>query len=324
MATPTHIPTEMMLQPPGTRPVQRRPWSSMRRRNALVGWLFVAPVVVYTLIFFVYPVFGALYYSFTQWDMQSDPVWVGLQNYQQLFFDKVNFPYFWHSLGVTLIYMILAIPLSLLTAFTLALMINSLRRGQDLFKVLFYLPVITTEVAVATIWGWIYDPLYGLINLVLGALGIHGQNWLMQPTTALPALAIIAAWQCGGSLIIFLAGLKGIPAEMYEAAGIDGANFWANLRYITLPLLKPTTFFLLVTGQIAGFQIFGLVYVLYGAGGGSVGGPQEVGLTYVLELFNHAFRYQQMGPACAMSMILFAIIMAFTFLQFRYLPQNYE
>lgn len=293
-----------------------------RKNDHLIGWLFVAPTVIFSLVFFAYPLVSALFYSFTTWDMQNAPIWVGLQNYVHLFYDRVNFPYFWHSLVVTLTYMVIAIPLSLVTALTLALMINSLRRGQDLFKVLFYLPVITTEVAVATIWKWLYDPLFGLINLALHALGLHGQDWINQPSTALPALSLISAWQCGNAMIIFLAGLKGIPTDYYEAARIDGASAWQRFRSITLPLLRPTTFFLLITGQIAGFQLFGLVYVLYGAGGGTIGGPQQVGLSYVLELYDQAFRYFQMGPACAMSMLLFTIIAAFTFIQFRFVPQT--
>jgi len=293
-----------------------------RNPEHLTGWLFVAPTAIFSLVFFAYPVFGALYYSFTRWDMQTAPIWVGLQNYAHLFTDRVNFPYFWHSLVVTLIYMVIAIPLSLVTALTLAMFINALRRGQDLFKVLFYLPVITTEVAVATIWKWLYDPLFGLINLGLKLFGIHGQDWLNQPTTAIPALALISAWQCGNALIIFLAGLKSIPLDYYEAARIDGASTWQSFRWITIPLLRPTTFFLLITGQIAGFQLFGLVYVLYGAGGGSIGGPRQVGLSYVLELYNQAFRYFQMGPACAMSMLLFSVIAVVTFVQFRFIPQT--
>lgn len=295
-----------------------------RKQDHLTGWLFIAPTVIFSLVFFAYPLVSALYYSFTTWDMQAPAVWVGLQNYISLFRDRVNFPYFWHSLFVTLTYMVMAIPLSLVTALTLALMINSLRRGQDLFKVLFYLPVITTEVAVATIWKWLYDPLFGLINLGLKVFGLHGQDWIRQPSTALPALALISAWQCGNAMIIFLAGLKSIPNDYYEAARIDGASAWRRFRSITLPLLRPTTFFLLITGQIAGFQLFGLVYVLYGAGGGTIGGPQQVGLSYVLELYNQAFRYFQMGPACAMSMLLFSVIAAFTFVQFRFVPQTAE
>lgn len=293
-----------------------------RNPEHLTGWLFIAPTVIFSLVFFAYPVFGALYYSFTKWDMINTPVWVGFQNYAHLFTDRVNFPYFWHSLVVTLVYMLLAIPLSLITALTLALMINSLRRGQDLFKVLFYLPVITTEVAVATIWKWLYDPLFGLINLTLKVFGIHGQDWLTQPNSALPALALISAWQCGNAMLIFLAGLKSIPTDYYEAARMDGGSAWQRFRWITIPLLNPTTFFLLITGQIAGFQLFGLVYVIYGAGGGTIGGPRQVGLSYVLELYNQAFRYFQMGPACAMSMLLFSIIAVVTFFQFRYVPQT--
>lgn len=325
------VPTSLARSAATDKDVSGQPFQPFRRLRRMfrkpdhvTGWLFVAPTIIFSLVFFAYPLVSALYYSFTTWDMQAPAVWVGLQNYIHLFQDRVNFPYFWHSLVVTLTYMVLAIPLSLATALTLALMINSIRRGQDLFKVLFYLPVITTEVAVATIWKWLYDPLFGLINLGLQRLGLPGQDWVNQPNTALPALALISAWQCGNAMIIFLAGLKGIPLDYYEAARIDGASAWQRFRFITLPLLKPTTFFLLITAQIAGFQLFALVYVLYGAGGGTIGGPQQVGLSYVLELYDQAFRYFQMGPACAMSMLLFTVISACTFIQFRFVPQTAE
>ena len=299
-------------------------FGSFRYGESLIGILFVTPVVLYFLIFLLYPALGALYYSFTEWNMRTHPIWVGLWNYKHLLFDRIKYPYFWHSLGVTAKYTGIAMPLSFVTALVLALLINAVKRGQDFFKVAFYLPVITAGAAVATMWRWIYDPLYGLLNIGLKAVGLQPQRWLGEPRMIIPALAIISAWQCGFAMIVFLAGLASIPSRLYEAAEIDGAGAWQKFRYIMLPMLKPTTFFLLVTGLIAAFQVFDIVYVLFRTGGGTIGGPGQAGLTYVLSLFDHAFRYYEMGVACAMSFILFVIILIVTYLQFRFVPQSYE
>ncbi len=298
-------------------------FANYRKQEAAIGFLFILPVIIYFLVFMLFPMGSALYYSFTDWNMRSEANWVGLQNYQQLFFDRLHYPYFWQSLKVTCQYVIVSIPFSLSIALVLSLMVDALRRGQDFFKMAFYLPVITADVAVATIWRWLYDPIYGLLNLVLGVFGLPAQNWLWNSDLVIPALAIISAWQCGGAMIIFLAGLKSIPSELYEVSSIDGASSWQRFRFITLPMLRPTTFYLLVTGTIGSFQVFGLVYTLFGAGGGTIGGPDQAGLTYVLYLYQQAMRYYQVGGANAMSMILLAIIFIVTYLQFRFVPQNY-
>ena len=298
-------------------------FENFRKQDSIIGLIFVLPVIIYFAIFLLYPMGSALYYSFTDWNMRSEPNWVGFQNYYQLFTDRLHYPYFWQSLKVTCQYVLVSIPFSLSIALVLALMVDALRRGQDFFKMAFYLPVITADVAVATIWRWLYDPLYGLLNIVLGYFGIPAQNWLMNSDVVIPALAIISAWQCGGAMIIFLAGLKSIPSELYEVSSIDGANSWQRFRFITLPMLRPTTFYLLVTGTIGSFQVFGLVYTLFGAGGGSIGGPDQAGLTYVLYLYQQAMRYFKVGGANAMSMILLIIIFIVTYLQFRFVPQNY-
>lgn len=304
--------------------ITRLIFSNYRKQDYVIGFLFVLPVIVYFLIFLLYPMISALYYSFTDWNMRSAANWVGLQNYQQLLFDRLHYPYFWQSLLVTCQYVIVSVPLSLSVSLVLSLMIDALRRGQDFFKMAFYLPVITADVAVATIWRWLYDPIYGLLNIVLGYFGVPAQNWLWKSELVIPSLAIISAWQCGGAMIIFLAGLKSVPTELYEVSSIDGADSWQRFRHITLPLLRPTTFYLLVTGVIGSFQVFGLVYTLFGAGGGTIGGPDQAGLTYVLYLYQQAMRYYQVGGANAMSMILLVIIFIVTYLQFRFVPQNYQ
>ncbi|MEV4170317.1 MULTISPECIES: carbohydrate ABC transporter permease [unclassified Nonomuraea] len=304
---------------PGRRARRRPP----RRRDHVIGWLLVTPALVYFLVFLLYPALSALYYSFTDWNLRTDANWVGLANYTDLLFDDVKYPHFWKSVQVTLQYTLIAVPLTLVAALVQALLVNAIRRGANLFRLLLFLPVVTAEAAVGAIWRWLYDPQYGLINTLLGLVGIPGQNWLNTPELVIPALAFIAAWQCGISMIIYLAGLKGIPGAIQEAAIIDGAGPWQRFWRVTFPMLRPTTFYLLVTGVIAALQVFGLVYVIFSGNGRSVtGGPEQSGLTYVLHLYLFAFRYDAMGAACAMSFILLVFIMIVTALQFRFVKQE--
>jgi multiple sugar transport system permease protein len=304
---------------PGRR--HRRP--GIGRRDHVVGWLLITPAVVYFVVFLLYPALSALYYSFTDWNLRSAASWVGLSNYTDLLFNDVKYPHFWKSVQVTLQYTLIAVPLTMVSALVQALLVNSIRRGANLFRLLLFLPVVTAEAAVGAIWRWLYDPQYGLINSILGLFGIPGQNWLNTPELVIPALAFIAAWQCGISMIIYLAGLKGIPSSIREAAIIDGAGSWQRFWRVTLPMLRPTTFYLLVTGVIAALQVFGLVYVIFSGSGRSVtGGPEQSGLTYVLHLYLFAFRYDAMGAACAMSFILLVFIMIITALQFRFVRQE--
>jgi multiple sugar transport system permease protein len=303
---------------PGRR---RRP--GFGRRDHVVGWLLVTPALVYFVAFLLYPAAAALYYSFTDWNLRSSPNWVGLANYTDLLFDDVKYPHFWKSVQVSLLYTVVAVPLTLVAALGQALLINAIRRGSNLFRLLLFLPVVTAEAAVGAIWRWLYDPQYGLINVILGWFGIPPQNWLNNPDLVIPALGFIAAWQCGISMIIYLAGLKGIPLSLREAAIIDGAGPVQRFRKVVMPMLRPTTFYLLVTGVIAALQVFGLVYVIFSAANKSVtGGPEQAGLTYVLHLYLFAFRYDAMGAACAMSFILLVFIMIITALQFKFVKQE--
>ncbi|GAA3800675.1 sugar ABC transporter permease [Sphaerisporangium flaviroseum] len=292
--------------------------------DRVIGWLLIAPAMVYFIVFLLYPALAALYYSFTDWNLRSAPNWVGLTNYTDLLFDDAKYPHFWQSVKVTLQYTLIAVPLTMGTALCQALLLNAIRRGSNLFRLLLFLPVVTAETAVGAIWRWLYDPQYGLINVFLGLVGIPRQNWLNTPELVIPALAFIAAWQCGISMIIYLAGLKGIPSSIREAAIIDGAGPVQRFWKVVVPMLRPTTFYLLVTGVIAALQVFGLVYVIFSGGGGRsvTGGPEQSGLTYVLHLYLFAFRYDAMGAACAMSFILLTFIMIITALQFRFVKQE--
>ncbi|GAA0401847.1 sugar ABC transporter permease [Acrocarpospora corrugata] len=319
MASPVVADRPAVTPRPGRR---RRP--GFGRSDRLVGYLLITPALIYFVVFLLYPAMAALYYSFTDWNLRSPASWVGLQNYSDLLFEDVKFPHFWKSVQVTVQYTLIAVPLTLITALGQALLVNAIRRGSNLFRLLLFLPVVTAEAAVGAIWRWLYDPQYGLINAILGLFGIPKQNWLNTPELVIPALAFIAAWQCGISMIIYLAGLKGIPDSIREAATIDGAGPVQRFWKVVVPMLRPTTFYLVVTGVIAALQVFGLVYVIFSAGGGRsvTGGPEQSGLMYVLHLYLFAFRYDAMGAACAMSFLLFLLIMIVTALQFKFLKQE--
>ena len=290
------------------------------RRDAAIGYALIAPALGYFVVFLLYPALAALYYSFTKWNLRTPATWVGLANYHDLFLDRARYPYFWQSVRVTALYAVLAVPLTMVVALAQALLLNGIRRGTNVFRLLLFLPVVSAEAAVGVVWRWLYDPGYGLLNALLGLVGIPGQNWLNNPRLVVPALALISGWQCGVSMIIYLAGLKSIPAGLREAAVIDGAGALQRFRHLTVPMLRPATFYLLVTNVIAALQVFGVVYVIFS--GAVSGGPQQAGLTYVLHLYLFAFRYDAMGAACAMSFILFTVILLVTALQFRLVRQD--
>ena len=290
-------------------------------KEGLTGYLFVLPLLIYFCIFILLPILISFYYSFTDWNMRSAPHWQGLKNYSELLFNKQKQPYFWPSLLVTVKYIILRVPAGLLLSLFLALLLNSRIRGENFFKLSYFLPMITSAIAIAALWKWLYDPAIGLINQLLLMARCQPRNWLNDVPTALPSIAAMSIWQGAGyGMIIFLAGLKGIPDELYEAARIDGANAWQQFWNITLPLLRPVTFFLLVTTIIGSFQVFDQIYVLTGG----LGGPEHSTFVYILNLYNQAFRYYRMGIACAMSYILFIIILVITWLQFKFVPQDSE
>lgn len=317
MATSVLVPPG--LDTPGAAGPPRRA-KGRRRPDVVIGYALITPAIAYFIIFILYPAAAALYYSFTDWNMRTEAAWVGLANYRDLFSDRAKYPYFWQSIKVTIQYTMLAVPLTLLVALGQALLLNAIRRGSNLFRLLLFLPVVSAEAAVGLVWRWLYDPGYGLLNTVIELFGIPGQNWLNNPDLVIPALALIAAWQCGMSMIIYLAGLKGIPGMIREAAVVDGATRWQRFRHVTIPMLRPTTFYLLVTGVIAALQVFGLVYVIFS--GAVTGGPEQSGLTYVLHIYLFAFRYDAMGAACAMSFLLFVLILIVTAIQFRFVRQD--
>src|SRR5205823_2537897 len=256
------------------------------------------------LIFFVFtllPVAYALYLSFTNYDVFTRMDWIGAANYQDVFDDEL----FCRALINTATYTAWSIPLSMGIGLGLALLLNQKLRGLGVYRTVYYVPVVTSMVAVAMIWLQLFDPLYGVISNALEAIGIKGIDWLGDPNLAMPSIIAVSVWKViGWNMLIYLAGLQGIPDYLKEAAAIDGANRWQTLWKITLPLLQPTTFFIFVTSLIGAFQVFDVVYVMTG------GGPANATTTLVHQIYNAAFKALDLGYAAAMSFVLFGNILA--------------
>lgn len=277
-------------------------------KKNLIGYAFISPWIFGFLMFTASPFFTSIYLSFTRYNIVTSPVWVGLQNYKMLLHDD---PLFRKTLWVTFRYALVAVPLNIVVGVNLALLLNQKIRGLSIYRSLFFLPSIIPTVAVATIFIWILNPQIGLINQLLLDAHIQGPAWLQDTTWAPLSMVLVSLWSVGGSMVIYLAGLKDIPAYLYEASLLDGANALQRVRHITLPMLTPVIFFNLVMGVIGSFQFFTEVYMM------TQGGPEDSTLFYALYLFQRAWRYLDMGYASALAWVLFAIIMTITLLLFR-------
>jgi multiple sugar transport system permease protein len=276
------------------------------RRN-VVGYIFIAPFVLGFLFWFLIPALTSLWLVFQKWNMIAPPEFIGLGNFGKLLTDRL----FWQALKVTTVYSAIAVPLGMVLAFLLAMLMNSKVRGITVFRTIYYLPSIVPAVSNAVLWAWILNSDFGLLNALLHVFGVRRILWLQDPDWALPALVLMSLWSLGGGMVIYLAGLQGIPNEFYEAAEIDGAGGWAKLWHVTLPLMSPVIFFNLIMSIIGTFQIFTAGYLV------TNGGPQNATLFYVLYLWRNAFLYLNMGYAAALAWVLFAIIIGLTALVFR-------
>ncbi|HXF62714.1 MAG TPA: sugar ABC transporter permease [Caldilineaceae bacterium] len=273
-----------------------------------MAWLFISPVVLGILIFQVYPTLFSLFVSFTTWNLITPPRWVGVDNYVDLVTtDRFFFKTLWNTTRYTLGVVLPSMVLSLF----FASLLNQNIRFKHLYRGIYFIPVVAPTVALALLWGWLYEPNFGIINAALRMIGIKGPAWLGTTQWALRSVIIMAIWAgMGFQIVIFLAGLQGIPQEYYEAAAIDGANAWQKFTRITLPLLSPVTFFVLVTGIIGTFQDFALVWVL------TQGGPAGATQLIVMYLYGLAFRLQKMGLASAVAYAVFLVIVGLTILNF--------
>lgn len=301
---------------PGVRRVvesrERQHWPTLRRREALTFYLFIAPWAVGFLVFGAGPIIASLVLSFTNYNIVSAPLFIGPANYHEMI---VNDPLFTTSLFNTLYYTVIFVPGQIVVAFGVALLLNLHVRGVAVYRTFFYLPSIVPAVASSVLWIWILEPQWGLLNSTLRYFGVEGPLWLASTDWSKPALVIMALWASGGAMIIFLAGLQGVPQHLYEAAMIDGAGRWARFRHVTVPMMTPTIFFVLVLGIIGSFQVFTAAYIM------TDGGPNNSTLFYLLYLYRQAFHFLNMGYASAMAWLLLLIIMAFTLVQLWLAPR---
>lgn len=289
---------------------QRRRWS-LARQEAIDGYILIAPWILGFLVFTLGPMLFSLYASLCEWDMLNPPRFIGLANYRQMFGHDFRFI---KSLGVTMKYTAMALPLGVVTSLGVAVLLNQRVKGLTFFRAIFYLPAILPGVAVAMLWKWIFNPDSGILNLILSRFGLSGPQWLTSPEWAVPALVIISLWGAGAGMIIYLAGLQGVPTQLYEAAELDGASSWGKFVNVTLPMISPTIFFNVVMGIIASFQVFVSAFVITGG----AGSPAYSTLFYVLYLYQKAFQYFSMGYACAMAWILFLVILSLTLVVFGF------
>jgi multiple sugar transport system permease protein len=295
-------------------PKKIKPRMTKKERNeALTFYLCVSPWLIGFLLFTAGPMIASLILSFTDWNILTPPNFIGLKNFTRAFDD----PNFYQALKVTLKFSVFAVPLRMLVALFLAMLLDNATRGVSYFRTSFYLPSIVSSVAAAVLFTWIFNPVYGPINGFLGLLGIQGPFWFEDPQYALWGLIIMSPWGIGGEMLIFLAGLRGIPKSLYEAAEIDGAGKPATFFNITIPMLSPAIFFNLVMAIIGSFQSFDTAYVISSTRAGTAGDPLQSTMFFMIYLYKKAFGDLQMGYASALGWILFVIIMILTLLVVR-------
>lgn len=296
----TMSPTGLMTPRP-----RRRRYMFERR---LAGYFFVLPSLLFLGVFVVYPILSAFYLSLHRYTLLEAPVWNGLTNYGLLVDDSR----FFKALGNTLLFALMTVPVGTVISLLLAVLINLPLRGIVFFRTAYYLPVVTSFVAVSFIWLWIYEPQFGVLNRLLETLGLPTSAWLRDPNTALLSIAILSIWKNAGyNMIIFLAGLQGIPEYLYEAAEIDGAGPVQRFWHITVPMLSPTTFFVFIVYFIGALQMFVQAWIL------TQGGPLDSTLTVVYLIYQNGFEFLKMGYAAAMSVILFVFITLITYINTR-------
>lgn len=282
-------------------------FSHRRLQANLEGYLFAAPWLIGFFVLVFVPFFSSFWYSLNQWDMVTPMRFVGAQNYIRLFQNDI----FWKSTQVTLAYAAMSLPATLALAMLLALLVNRQNPLTLFFRGVFFIPAVASGVAIAVLWRWLFNPEFGLINYALSLIGIEGPMWLASERWALPAMAIMALWGVGATMLIYLAGLQSVPQHLYEAADLDGANKIQSLWHVTLPMMSPTIFYTIVLGVIGALQVFTQAYVM------TRGGPNFATYFYVYNLYEEAFVKFRMGYASALAWVLFIAILLLTLVQFR-------
>jgi multiple sugar transport system permease protein len=293
--------------------------SSRKFERYVAPYIFLLPTIVGILAFRLGPVIWSFILSFQSYNPFQGGTWIGLDNYRELLQDKGFHQTFFNTVNFTLMYL----PLGVLTSLILAVLVNNRLRGIVLFRAIYFLPVISAVAAIGTIWAWLLNPLYGLVNyLIKAVLGVPGPEWLGSTKTALFTIVLVNVWRTMGyTMVIFLAGLQNVPQELMDAAKVDGAGKFRTFLRVTLPLLSPTTFFVIVITIIQSFQIFDLVYVMTAPAAGEsdpIGGPAGSTNVLVISIFMNAFRYSRMGYGAAQAYILFLLVAAITLINFRF------
>lgn len=284
------------------KPRRKRKW------GGVIPYLFISPWIFGFLVFTLGPLLFSLVISFFDWPIVGQVKFIGLHNYAEMFTDD---PLFWKSLGVTLKFAVLFVPLNIAVALGLAILLNQKTRGSAIFRTAFYLPSVISGVALAMIWSWVYSGDYGILNYFLSLVGIQGPDWLNDPHWSLVAMVVASLWGQGSMMLVFLAGLKGIPKDLYESASIDGAGKLRQFFSVTIPMLSPTILFNLITSIIAAFQQLTLALLLTG------GGPMKATYFYAMYMYENAFKYFQMGYSAANAWFMFLIVLSLTFLVFK-------
>jgi multiple sugar transport system permease protein len=281
--------------------------SRLARREALDGYLFIAPWLIGFVLFVAGPMIGAIALAMMRWDLIGSPQWVGLENFQRLFTNRL--------VGISLLntafYTFLSVPLQLAVALGTALLLNQGLQFQSWFRTFFYLPSVMPAVAMSLLWLWVLNPDIGLANSLLRLLGLPTLEWIYDPALAKPTFVLLSLWSVGNTMIVFLAGLQGIPQSLYEVAELDGATWWQRFRHVTLPMLSPVILFNLIVGIIASFQVFTNAFLL------TNGGPENATLFTVLYIYRLGFEQSNMGAASALAWLLFLIILVFSLIQLR-------
>ena len=286
----------------------RRAFRGVRREETISGYLFLLPNLLGFLTFTLFPIVVAVAITFTEWNLASQPVFIGLRNFVTLVQDEL----FWKTLGNTFYFTFGAVIPGVLTAFCLAILMNRKMKGVIFLRTLYFLPQITLMVAVALVWSWLYHPEAGMINFLLRKIGIDGPRWLLSTKWAMPAIILMSNWKgIGWSMLVLLAGLQGIPEEYYEAAEIDGASSLQRLVHVTVPMLSPTIFFVVVTSLIGAFQGFDQFSVMTG------GGPAYATTTLVMYIYRNGFEWFKMGYGGAIASALFVCVLIITLAQWR-------
>ena len=281
-----------------------------QRRALMVGLLFVSPWLINFVFFIIYPFFASLYYSFMSYDVFNPPNYVGFENYSLLF---TSDPIFYTALYNTLYFAFFSLTLGTVSAITIAMMLNIRIRGLSFYRTIYYLPSVTPAVAQTILWLWLFNPVYGPINLFIEGVGLRAPSWLSDPAWTKPTLIILSLWNIGGSIVIYLAGLQDVPRSLLEAAELDGANWLRKIRNVTIPMISPVIFFNVVTGLIGVLQYFTQAYII----SGGTGGPADSTMFYTLYLFRSAFYSFKMGYASAMAWVLFLLILVLTMIVWR-------